>query len=177
MAFVAKAGKHLASLNKTLNNAKSISTTAKTLAGWNKDFKPAPYPETDKAKLEAAKKYRLLPSEYRPYADDGLGYGDYPKLEAGFGVESRDPYYPYDFPEHKRNFHETFHADVEMYDECHYSQPEKPRYSNAHYFTWFLGSMAAFFAIYYYLERMRMYRPVIPKQYPSKDKKHYTFDS
>lgn len=46
-----------------------------------------------------------MPEEYKPYADDGMGYGDYPKLP-DVGVETRDAYYPYDFPEHRRNFNE-----------------------------------------------------------------------
>lgn len=77
------------------------------MASWNKDYKPAPIPKDEKACEAAAKKYYLLPEEYRPYADNGLGYGDYPDLGKSLGIESKDPYYPYDFPEHKRNLHET----------------------------------------------------------------------
>lgn len=72
---------------------------------WNKDFKPAPLPTTEAERLAAAKKYNLLPEEYKPYADNGLGYGDYPQLPE-VSVERRDPYYPYDYPELKRNFNE-----------------------------------------------------------------------
>lgn len=73
---------------------------------WNKDFKPSAYPATKQEREAAAKKYFLLPEEYRPYADDGLGQGDYPKFDDGLGVENKDSFYPYDFPEHKRNFNE-----------------------------------------------------------------------
>lgn len=72
---------------------------------WNKDYKPAPFPKTEQEIAAAAKKYNLLPEEYKPYADDGLGYGDYPHLP-DVSIETRDAYYPYDFPEHKRNFKE-----------------------------------------------------------------------
>lgn len=72
---------------------------------WNKDYKAAPFPQTDEERLAAAKKYSLLPEEYKPYADTGMGFGDYPQLP-NVSVETRDPHYPYDFPEHKRNFHE-----------------------------------------------------------------------
>lgn len=77
-----------------------------TVAGWNKDYKPGPYPKTEKEREAAAKKYYLLPEEYKPYADNGLGYGDYPKVGGGLGVEFKDNYYPYDYPEIKRNFNE-----------------------------------------------------------------------
>lgn len=72
---------------------------------WNKDYKPGKFPVTEEEKAAAAKKYNLLPEEYKPYADDGLGFGDYPQLP-NVSVESKDPYYPYDFPEHKRNLHD-----------------------------------------------------------------------
>lgn len=54
--------------------------------------------------MEAAKKYNLLPEDYQPHDDDGFGYGDYPKWDIGLGAEARDPFYPYDYPESKRNY-------------------------------------------------------------------------
>lgn len=38
---------------------------------WNKDWKPGPYPETEEERKAAAKKYGLLPEDYKPYPDDG----------------------------------------------------------------------------------------------------------
>lgn len=84
------------------NNRLSIDSTT---TDWNKDYKPAPFPQTDAERAAAAKKYNLLPEEYKPYADTGMGYGDYPQLPDK-PTESRDPYYPYDYPELKRNFNE-----------------------------------------------------------------------
>lgn len=76
-----------------------------TISDWNKDFKPLPHPTTEEERIAAAKKYNLLPQEYKPYPDDGTGYGDYPHLP-DVPIETRDPYYPYDSPELKRNFGE-----------------------------------------------------------------------
>lgn len=39
---------------------------------WNKDFAPGKYPETEEERNAAAKKYGLLPHEYKPYPDDGM---------------------------------------------------------------------------------------------------------
>ncbi|KAJ8666546.1 hypothetical protein QAD02_008208 [Eretmocerus hayati] len=72
---------------------------------WNKDWLPGPHPKTEAEFIEAAKKYNLHPYEYKPYDDDGYGYGDYPELPLK-GVALRDPFYPYDNPVHKRNFNE-----------------------------------------------------------------------
>lgn len=75
------------------------------VSDWNKDFKPAPYPTTEEERVAAAKKYNLLPQEYKPYPDDGMGYGDYPHLP-DVSNDLKDPYYPYDMPDMKRNFNE-----------------------------------------------------------------------
>ena len=75
------------------------------LLDWNKDYKPGPYPRTEEEKLKAAERYGLHPSEYKLYPNDGTGWGDYPKLPE-VGADSKDPYYPWDNPELKRNFNE-----------------------------------------------------------------------
>ncbi len=74
-------------------------------ADWNKDWKPGPYPRTPEERAAAAKKYGLRVEDYEPYPDDGDGYGDYPKLPV-HSDESRDPWYPWDLPEARRNFGE-----------------------------------------------------------------------
>lgn len=75
------------------------------LLDWYKDYKPAPIPLTEEQRKLAAEKYGLNQREYDVYPDDGTGYGDYPKLPAISG-DARDPDYPWDYPEHKRNFNE-----------------------------------------------------------------------
>lgn len=75
------------------------------VSDWYKDFKPDKVPQTEEERLAAAKKYNLLPEDYKQYPDDGMGYGDYPHLP-DVPTETKDPYYPYDIPELKRNFQE-----------------------------------------------------------------------
>ncbi|XP_055840451.1 NADH dehydrogenase [ubiquinone] 1 beta subcomplex subunit 8, mitochondrial [Episyrphus balteatus] len=176
----------MASLIKGLRLAQHISknssilvTASRTAAHWNKDFKPGPFPKTQEERDAAAKKYNLLPEEYRPYADEGLYYGDYPHLPegpGGLGIEAKDNYYPYDFPEHKRNFNEPLHAQIDLIGEDRYSQPEKTRFENWQYFASFFGFMTCCFVLYYWLEDKKMFRPVLPKQYPRDGKVHYTFE-
>lgn len=38
--------------------------------GWNKDFKPDPLPKSEEERRAAAKKYGLLPEEYKTYPED-----------------------------------------------------------------------------------------------------------
>lgn len=71
------------------------------------DYMPELEPPKTKAELEAvARKYNLHPSEYVPYPQDGTRPGDYPHLP-DIGNELKDPNYPYDYPELKRNFNEA----------------------------------------------------------------------
>lgn len=142
---------------------------------WNKDFKPGPYPKTPEEREAAAKKYGLLPEEYEPYPDDGLGHGDYPKLP-DVSTESRDPYYPWDFPEYKRNFNDPMHVQADMYGEDRFDVSAKPRYTLRQQFLAFIGVMGFSVGLYSFLESYKMFRPVLPKQYASQGGPHYTFE-
>lgn len=73
---------------------------------WNDDWKPGKYPKTEEEKVAAAKRYGLLREDYEPYPDDGMGYGDYPKIDI-VSAECRDPYEDFDFPAHNRNYGEV----------------------------------------------------------------------
>lgn len=42
-----------------------------SFADWNKDWMPGPLPQTEEERRAAAKKYGLLPEEYKTYPDDG----------------------------------------------------------------------------------------------------------
>lgn len=107
-----------------LSNKTSLGAIISVRNHWNKDFKPAPFPLTQKERDAAAKKYGVPKEQYQPYPDDGLGFGDYPKLP-DVSIELRDPYYPYDYPEHKRNFNEPIHAELDLYSEDRYNTGEK----------------------------------------------------
>lgn len=71
---------------------------------WNYQYKPGPYPRTPEERAASAKKYGMSIEEYQPYPEH-MGYGDYPNLP-DIGADSKDPHYPYDCPEFKRNFNE-----------------------------------------------------------------------
>lgn len=90
---------------------------------WNFQYKPGPYPKTQEERAVAAKKYGLTLEEYQPYPED-MGYGDYPKLP-DIGADSKDPSYPYDLPDLKRNFNEpvsilNFFIYKQLYYSCFY---------------------------------------------------------
>ncbi|XP_053696656.1 NADH dehydrogenase [ubiquinone] 1 beta subcomplex subunit 8, mitochondrial [Sabethes cyaneus] len=155
-------------------NSALLALGVRQAHGWNKDFKPGKFPETDKEREAAARKYGLHPAEYNVYPNDGTGYGDYPKLP-DTPVEARDPYYPYDFPELKRNLHDPMHAATPLWSEDRFGSAEPLRFSMKFYWLSFLGVMTACFVVYFWLEDYKMFRPVMQKQYPHKGP-HYTFE-
>lgn len=130
---------------------------------------------TPEERAEAARKYGLRPDEYKPYADDGMGYGDYPNLPL-VSAESRDPYEDWDYPEHRRNFGEPVHVDFDMYGLDRVNASQKLRFSMQQYALAFFGVMGVSLGVYYYLEDKKMHWPVLPKQYPGDGAVHYTFE-
>jgi NADH dehydrogenase (ubiquinone) 1 beta subcomplex subunit 8 len=114
-----------------LTNKSSLGAVVSVRNHWNKDFKPAPFPQTQKEREAAAKKYGIPIEEYQPYPDDGLGYGDYPKLKDE-SIELRDPYYAWDYPEHKRNFLDPLHVDHDLYSEDRWNNGKISDCSSSH---------------------------------------------
>lgn len=142
--------------------------------GWNKDFKPGPYPATLEARNAAAKKYNMLPSEYDAYPEDGTGVGDYPKFPAVSG-DSKDPNYPWDNPEFKRNYGETFHLQADMIGEDRYDVTMRHRVPFWSQWGQFLGVVFGLFGVMLVFENFKMFPALLPKQYPG-DGEHYTFE-
>ncbi|GBP67360.1 NADH dehydrogenase 1 beta subcomplex subunit 8, mitochondrial [Eumeta japonica] len=138
----------------------------------NDHFKPGPYPRTTEERAKAAKKYGLLPEEYETFPEDEQ-MGDYPKLP-DIGTDSKDPYYPWDNPEYKRNFNEPMHYKAEMIGWDRYDISVKMRVPLWEQWLWFLGVMGGAISLYFFLEDYKFGRPVTAKQYP-KEGKHYSF--
>ncbi|XP_071444372.1 NADH dehydrogenase [ubiquinone] 1 beta subcomplex subunit 8, mitochondrial [Hetaerina americana] len=170
MAALLKLGRH-----QNLFGFRSLLAAQSVRNHWNKDWKPAPYPKTAEEREAAAKKYGLLPSEYQPYPDDGIGHGDYPLLPPN-SAESRDPYHPWDLPDLKKNFHEVLQADADMYGEDRIDASSTPHPSAKSQWAAFLGVMGGLLGLYLLLDDYKLFRPVLPKSYPSDGKTHYTFE-
>jgi NADH dehydrogenase (ubiquinone) 1 beta subcomplex subunit 8 len=75
------------------------------LSGQAKDFKPGPYPKTEAERRAAAEKYNMRPEDYEPMPDDGLGFGDYPKL-AKVSADMKSDWEEWDDTYNKRNYGE-----------------------------------------------------------------------
>ncbi|KAJ8971749.1 hypothetical protein NQ314_000566 [Rhamnusium bicolor] len=143
---------------------------------FNKDYKPGPYPRTKKERIAAAEKYGILYSEYKPYPDDGGGYGDYPDLPL-ISADSKDPFYPWDSPELKRNFNEPLHVEFDLVREDRYDVSLKLRRPMWFQLAQCLGAIFGYYALYALCEKAKMFPAVLPKQYPGDGRKHYTFET
>ncbi|XP_041974043.1 NADH dehydrogenase [ubiquinone] 1 beta subcomplex subunit 8, mitochondrial [Aricia agestis] len=139
---------------------------------WNYQYKPGPYPKTAEERAAAAKKYKLSIEEYEPYPEE-MGYGDYPKMP-DIGADSKDNFYPYDYPEFKRNFNEPFHVKHEIIGEDRYDISMRPRVPASEMLVWFFGVVGGSFLLFWWLEDYKIGRPVVAKQFP-RDGPHYLF--
>ncbi|KAI4487699.1 hypothetical protein M0802_011889 [Mischocyttarus mexicanus] len=152
-------------------------------ASYSDDPKPDLYrwraekeiPKTEEEIKKAAEKYNLHPREYKTYDDDGFGYGDYPKLPF-IGAEARDPYYPYDFPEFKRNLHEPLHIQADIIGEDRYSAGVRQLLTMRQACALFLGTVTFLGTLHYIFSYYPWFQPVMEKQYPKPGITHYTFE-
>ncbi|XP_076466660.1 NADH dehydrogenase [ubiquinone] 1 beta subcomplex subunit 8, mitochondrial-like [Babylonia areolata] len=143
---------------------RGISASA-VLANWNKDWKPGPFPKSAEERAAAAKRYGLRVEDYDVYDNDGMGYGDYPKLPVVSG-DAKSPYEDWDIPELKRNFNEPLHVWADIIGEDRWDANAKPRYSYLNMFltlTAFLGTLGT---IYFLTLPYPLFLPAMPKQYP-----------
>ncbi|XP_033227557.1 NADH dehydrogenase [ubiquinone] 1 beta subcomplex subunit 8, mitochondrial [Belonocnema kinseyi] len=148
-------------------------------AVMNRDWQPGPYPKTEEERIKAARKYNMHPDEYVPYPDDdpkGFCKGDYPDMPL-IGAAAKDPYYPYDIPEQKRNYNETLPEEFDMlgHDKLDFLGTRE-RFSTLEIYLTFFGMIGVTFGIYILVDDYKHFRPVLAKQFPKSGEKHYTFE-
>ncbi|KAF7284342.1 NADH:ubiquinone oxidoreductase subunit ASHI [Rhynchophorus ferrugineus] len=142
---------------------------------WNKDFKPLPYPKTFEEKAASAERYGIPLAEYEPYPDDGSGCGDYPKLPLE-AVEHRDPYYPWDNPELKKNYNEVLHDEYDFIREDRYNVNYKLHLPLSILVLQYVSVMGGAYFLYWIFEYVKAFHPVMPPQLPKENKVYYTFE-
>lgn len=143
---------------------------------WNKDYQPGPCPRTQEEYRAAAEKYGIPVAEYKPYPDDGFyGAGDYPNFQPQ-SAEAKDPFYPWDNPELKRNFGEVLHDDFDLLREDRYNINYK--FHKPLWVLWVqtVGFLGGGFLIYKVFDQCKMFPAVVPPQIPKQGKVHYTFE-
>ncbi|KAK9746161.1 NADH-ubiquinone oxidoreductase ASHI subunit (CI-ASHI or NDUFB8) [Popillia japonica] len=142
---------------------------------WYKDYKPLPYPKTQSEREAAAAKYGLSISEYQVYPDDGTGLGDYPVVST-VSAAQRDAFYPWDYPETRKNYGEPIHKDFDMICEERYDVDAKHRIPGWLQWFQFIAVLGGFFSIQYLMDRCKMFPGQLPKQYPLQGQIHYLFE-
>ncbi|XP_034050409.1 NADH dehydrogenase [ubiquinone] 1 beta subcomplex subunit 8, mitochondrial [Thalassophryne amazonica] len=142
----------------------SLLSGCRAASMLSKENLPGAYPKTPEERAAAAKKYNLTLEDYNPYPDDGMGFGDYPKLPDRSQHE-RDPWYQWDEPDLRRNWGEPMHYFFDMYMRLRVdtSPTAVPWSSMCKQLFGFIGFMLFMF---YVGEKFPAYQPVAPKQYP-----------
>ncbi|XP_011168679.1 NADH dehydrogenase [ubiquinone] 1 beta subcomplex subunit 8, mitochondrial [Solenopsis invicta] len=141
---------------------------------WNYLWSPGEYKKQDHDKI--AEKYHLHPKDYQPYPESENKFlGDYPKLPL-VGPAAKDPYYPYDIPEFRKNYHETVHDQFEVMGEDRYSYGFKYRIDPVLGTVVFFTFMITVGIITYLLEPYPSFSPRLERQFPQEGVVHYTFE-
>jgi len=148
-------------------------------APWNYLWKPGPYPETEEARVAAAKKYGLIIEDYKPYPKGSdVMAGDYPDLPLVPEV-LKDRMYAWDWPEYRRDYGEPVHENWWNWRETR-NQPDDRRIHRmtlAERITWLFSAFlilgVGFYVFEYHMPRY--FRPVMGAELLSNGP-HYTFE-
>ncbi|KAM5142434.1 NADH dehydrogenase [ubiquinone] 1 beta subcomplex subunit 8, mitochondrial [Mantella aurantiaca] len=139
-------------------------TSVRTAHDVPRHLMPGPYPKTEEERVAAAKKYNLPLEDYKPYPDDGMGYGDYPMLPEK-SQEERNPWYSWDHTDFRRNWGETLHWNFDKYI--------IPRVDTSPTIVPFSDMVKVIFGFFSLLGFLLLlghlypsYAPVAPKQFP-----------
>ncbi|KAM6443047.1 NADH dehydrogenase [ubiquinone] 1 beta subcomplex subunit 8, mitochondrial [Liasis olivaceus] len=125
---------------------------------------PGSYPKTPGERAAAAKKYNLTLEDYKTYADDGVGYGDYPKLPDQ-SLHEKNPWYEWDQPDLRRNFGEPVHRNFDLFVRTRVDTSPTP--VSWHIMKiYFWGFIGIILVMSYLGEIFPVYQPAAPKQYP-----------
>ncbi|CAG2247108.1 NADH dehydrogenase [ubiquinone] 1 beta subcomplex subunit 8, mitochondrial-like [Mytilus edulis] len=160
-------------------------TTSPCLNGgnWNKDWAPAALPKNEEERAAKAKNYGMIPEDYKPMANDGTGFGDYPDLPA-IGAHSRNPWEHYDMPHLKRNYGEPMHPEFDALTEDRLDPAfaKQPGYPPIWKQFLILATVLGVFTIICTVPIYR-FKPLMPKQYrhgyntdANVQMVHYTFE-
>ncbi|XP_029383726.1 NADH dehydrogenase [ubiquinone] 1 beta subcomplex subunit 8, mitochondrial [Echeneis naucrates] len=145
----------------------ALLSGCRAASGVSNDSLPGPYPKTPEEKAAAAKKYNMRVEDYEPYADNGEGFGDYPKLPDRSQHE-RDPWYQWDHPDLRRNWGEPMHWNFDMYIRNRVDTSPSP-VSWSTMCKQLFGFIGFMLLMFYLGEKFPSYQPVAAKQYPYND--------
>ncbi|XP_012287692.1 NADH dehydrogenase [ubiquinone] 1 beta subcomplex subunit 8, mitochondrial [Orussus abietinus] len=171
MAALTKLGRVLCALS-VKNNIYSYNIARHV---HYRDWQPGPCPQTEEERIKAAKKYNLVPEDYRIPKDKDNVYGDYPDLPF-IGQALKDPYYPWDSPEYRRNFNETVNMDFDICDDRKLDPGKRTRFSILYMFSTTFCVFGSIYLLYLLGMKYPSVIPVTEKQIPKPGVTHYTFE-
>ncbi|CAL8261517.1 unnamed protein product [Arctogadus glacialis] len=147
-----------------ISGISGLLPACRSASGVSKDMLPGAFPKSPEEIAAAAKKYNIRVEDYKPIADNGEGYGDYPQLPDR-SQQDRDPAYQWDHPDLRRNWNEPMHWDFDMFirNRVDTSPTVVPWSTMCKQLFGFVGFMLFMF---YLGDKFPAYQPVGPKQFP-----------
>jgi NADH dehydrogenase (ubiquinone) 1 beta subcomplex subunit 8 len=146
------------------NQVRSLMSSPAMCAGFAKDFTPGPYPKTEAERVAAAKKYNMKPEDYKPFPDDGTGYGDYPDLPK-ISVDMKSTWEEYDDMGMRRNFGEPVIVTQEQVLQEKITH-RRLLYTHPTIIAYFFLGFTTVIGLNYLLWDYKCTIPIAPKQYP-----------
>lgn len=161
-------------LNKSVSLQQSSVRTAYV---YTPDWLPGDRPKDKEEALKAAKKYNMLPEEYKPAPDDGFAQGDYPDIER-VHYDNKDPFYPYDYPQFRHNYGEPCPDDFTITNGAFFNadadfEKRIPVWKQLVKITLYLGSFS--FVIWFFMLKYRYYFPKFDAPLYKKGVTHYGY--
>ncbi|KAI5692860.1 hypothetical protein M8J75_002456 [Diaphorina citri] len=163
---------------KSLGKVVSLQqNSVRTAFVYTPDWLPGERPKTEEERRKAAKKYNLLPEEYEVQPDDGFATGDYPHLPHTH-YDSRDPFYPWDYPMFRTNYGEPLPNDfaISHYGMGFNEQPVNQQISVWEQLAYMVGVLGTISLILkYFCWEKRYYHPKFDSPKYQKGVVHYGY--
>ncbi|CAF0730021.1 unnamed protein product [Rotaria sordida] len=170
---------HLIGLSKRnilLINRLPIQTTIRTVLN-NREWRPKEdVPVTAEDRAATAKKYNMLPEDYKPLPPE-RNAGDMPSVEPAGKFFDRSPWEDYDYPMDRQNWNEPRHpSDHVKYDKTRVGYSPQKRPVTLKILLRLLLLPATFILGVYGLRTFEFMTPSFPSRKPEPGAVHYSFE-
>ncbi|CAH8586969.1 unnamed protein product [Heterobilharzia americana] len=160
---------------------KLLKPICRKMACYHIEWKPRPYPCTKEEREAAARRYNLMPSDYKPFEENSIPPGDYFYTEP-YNVKNLDPWEHYDYPRERRNFGDPVQFLAQAYTADGFDPVALRENLKGQPIWWVLikifSPFIGFLILLHVCRGYSYFYPMKAKQFPyAKDMdKHYTFD-
>ncbi|CAF1134801.1 unnamed protein product [Adineta steineri] len=153
-----------------------IQTSIRTALN-NRDWRPKEeVPVTPEDRAATAKKYNMLPEDYKPYPPE-YNAGDMPNVAPAGAYADRSPWEDYDYPSERQNWNEPRHpGDHIKYDKARIQHVEEKQPGLTKELLKLLIIPITLILAAYGFRSMELMTPTFPARKPEPGVVHYSFE-